>query len=168
MRRAHVQQAGFTYLGLLFAIVILGLTLSAVGVIWSTQARRDREAELLFVGDQFRQAIGRYYSNGGVFPRSLDNLLEDKRVPFPRRFLRRVYPDPMTGIADWQLVQAPDGAIMGVASSSQGKPIKVAGFRPVDATFENAQCYCDWKFTYVGPPVGGRRVLEPPNPPNPN
>lgn len=162
MSPAHQRQAGFTYLGLLFAIVILGLTLSTVGVLWSTQARREREAELLFVGDQYRQAIGRYYTNGGFYPRSLDELLEDKRVPFMRRQLRRLYPDPMSGSPDWQLVLTPDGAIMGVASSSQGRPIKVAGFRTVDAAFAGAQCYCDWKFIYTAPPVGGRRVLEPP------
>jgi type II secretory pathway pseudopilin PulG len=162
--RAQPPQHGFTYIGLLFAIAIIGITLATVGVVWSTEARRDREAQLLFVGDQYRQAIGRYLQAGGVYPQSLDELLEDKRVPLPRRFLRRLYPDPMTGSADWELIQAGDGGIMGVASTSQQQPIKVAGFRLADSTFEKAECYCNWKFIYVARGAGRRRVLPPPTP----
>ena len=54
-RTCRSAPAGFTYIGLLFAVAILGITLGAVGVVWSTQIRRDKEAELLFVGDQIRQ-----------------------------------------------------------------------------------------------------------------
>jgi type II secretory pathway pseudopilin PulG len=153
------SQAGFTYLALLFAIAIIGITLASVGVVWSTEARREREAQLLFVGDQYRQAIGRYLESGGVYPRSLDDLLDDKRSPGTRRFLRRRYEDPVTGSADWELIKAPGGGILGVASTSKQKPIKVAGFAPLDSTFEKADCYCAWKFIYVGKPVGKPREL---------
>jgi type II secretory pathway pseudopilin PulG len=169
MTRLQPREAGFTYLGLLFAIAILGITLATVGVVWSTQIRRDREAELLFVGDQYRQAIGRYYDSGGVYPRSLNDLLEDKRVPVPRRFLRRLYPDPMTGSSDWELINTGDGGIIGVASTSMATPIKVAGFPLADTAFEKADCYCAWKFIYMSKAIGRRRVLTPlpPNPLNP-
>lgn len=161
--RSQPQQ-GFTYIGLLFAIAIIGIALATVGVVWSVQARRDREQQLLFVGNQYRQAIGRYLQTGGVYPRSLDDLLEDNRVPMPRRFLRRLYPDPMTGAADWELIQSGDGGIMGVASTSQQQPIKVAGFRLADASFEKAECYCSWKFIYVSRSAAGRRRVLPPTP----
>jgi len=142
-------QSGFTYLGLLFAVAVLGITLATVGVVWSTQVRREREAQLLWVGDQYRAAIGRYRASGGQFPLALADLIEDPRFPLPRRHLRRLYPDPMTGQADWQLIMAPGGTgIIGVASNSQEKPIKQANFNPADAQFEQAQCYCDWKFIY--------------------
>ena len=144
----RVRESGFTYIGLLFAIAILGITLSTVGVVWSTQLRRDKEAELLFVGDQFRQAIGRYVASGGQYPRSLSDLVEDKRTPVPRRYLRRIYVDPLTGQYDWLPIEVPEGGIIGVASPSQDKPIKVAGFPAVDADFAKAECYCDWKFIY--------------------
>jgi type II secretory pathway pseudopilin PulG len=142
-------QCGFTYLGLLFAVAVLGITLATVGVVWSTQIRRDKEAELLWVGDQYRAAIGRYRASGGQFPLALTDLVEDSRFPVPRRHLRRLYPDPITGRADWQLIMVPGGTgIIGVASSSQDKPIKQSNFAAADAAFENAQCYCDWKFIY--------------------
>jgi type II secretory pathway pseudopilin PulG len=159
-RRGQPWQAGFTYLGLLFAIAILGVTLATVGVVWSTQIRRDKEAELLFVGNQYRTAIGRYAAGGG-YPQALADLLEDKRTPVPRRYLRRLYPDPMTGQADWQLITAPNGGIIGVASNSQNKPIKVAGFAPADAAFEKAECYCDWKFVYAPRNQWRRRLVKP-------
>jgi type II secretory pathway pseudopilin PulG len=144
----------------MFAIAILGIMLAGVGVMWSTQTRRGREAELLFVGDQYRLAITHYVAGGG-FPRQLTDLLEDTRSPVPRRYLRRLYPDPMTGQPDWQLITEPGGGIVGIASSSQGKPIKVAGFEPNDAAFANAECYCDWKFVYSPRNQWRPRIVRP-------
>jgi type II secretory pathway pseudopilin PulG len=147
-RTGSRAQRGFTYVGLMFAIAVLGITLATIGVVWSTQIRRDREAELLYIGNQYRAAIGRYLASGGQYPQELADLAEDKRFPVARHYLRRIYLDPMTNSADWQLIAAPLGGIMGVASRSQDKPIKVAGFAPEDAAFEKSECYCDWKFVY--------------------
>ena len=150
-------QGGFTYLGLLFAVAILGITLATVGVVWSTQIRREKEADLLFAGDQIRAAIGRYYAEGRVYPAALSDLLEDKRQPQVHRHLRKLYYDPMSASSDWQLIPAPEGGIMGVASTSRLKPIKQTGFEPVDAALENSECYCDWQFVYL--PRGRRGAL---------
>jgi len=152
---------GFTYVGLMFAVAVIGITLATIGVVWSTQIRREKETELLWIGGQYRMAIGMYVGAGGVYPQELSDLLEDKRFPVPRRYLRRLYPDPMTGQVDWQLVPAPGSGIMGVASSSQGKPIKVAGFPVRDALFKDAQCYCDWKFVSNGRRLRGVRQAFP-------
>ena len=160
-RISTARQRGFTYLGLLFAVVILGFALSTAGVVWSTQIRRDREVELIYAGDQIRAALSHYYAAGGQYPQELQDLLEDKRSPAVRRYLRRIYLDPMTGNADWQLILAPEGGIMGVASSSQGKPIKVAGFSPLDSSFEKAECYCDWRFINSPRNTWGRRLIKP-------
>ena len=155
------RAAGFTYLGLLFAIAILGITLATVGVVWSTQIRREKEVQLLFAGDQIRMAIGHYRASGGQYPQALTDLLDDKRSAVPQRFLRRIFLDPMTNSADWQLELAPEGGIMGVASRSSGTPIKVAGFSAADASFEKAECYCDWKFIYSPRVSRHRRVKVP-------
>ena len=157
----RARQVGFTYIGLLFAIGILGITLSTVGVVWSTQIRRDREAELLYAGDQIRTAIGHYRAAGGSYPQALADLVKDERTPAVRRFLRRVYVDPMTNSSDWQLIMAPEGGILGVASKSEDKPIKVAGFEPINSAFDNAECYCDWKFIYSPRNQRRGRVINP-------
>ena len=93
-------QRGFTYVGLLLAVALAGVALAAAGMLWSTTAKRDKEAELLFVGDQFRRAIGSYYEGtpgAKRYPQRLADLLEDKRLAITRRHLRRIYADPMTG-----------------------------------------------------------------------
>lgn len=146
------RSAGFTYAGILFAIVVLGLLLGLAGTLWSTSERREREARLLWTGDQYRRAIASYYLKGPAlikqYPQSLDDLIADQRGPLLQRHLRRIYPDPMTGEADWQLERQADGAISGVRSTSQQRPIKQTGFRPQEAAFEAAGCYCDWLFEY--------------------
>ena len=144
--------AGFTYACILFAILVIGMALAMAGTVWSTSARREREAQLLWTGDQYTRAIKSYYLRGpaGVrqFPQSLEDLVSDQRGPIPLRHLRRIYPDPVTGQADWQIERLADGAIIGLRSASQGRPIKQAGFRPDQADFEEAECYCSWLFAY--------------------
>jgi len=142
-------QSGFTYIGLLVMIVIMGLGLTVVGRVWSTTAQRERETQLLFVGHAFRTAIFSYYQSGHRFPSDLKELVQDDRFPIAKRHLRRIYVDPITGQADWTLILTPDGqSIMGVASSSQRAPIKRAGFDSVDDAFKDTDCYCAWQFVY--------------------
>src|SRR5581483_847355 len=143
------RQRGFTFIGLLIAVVILGVMLTAVSRVWKTTVQREREAQLIWVGHQYRLAIASYYSRGNRFPDTLEQLVVDERFPLPLHHLRRLYADPMTGKADWTLVLTADGQrIMGVASSSNAKPIKQAGFDLVDTDFEHADCYCAWQFVH--------------------
>lgn len=112
------KQGGFTYLAVLFAIALLGIGLVAASEVWVTTARRQRMEQLEWVGQQYTQAIGSYYeaSPGRVkaFPKSLRDLIEDRRFPFTRRHLRFLFVNPFTGAADWELLQAADGGIRGV------------------------------------------------------
>ncbi|MGE5794876.1 MAG: type II secretion system protein, partial [Bacteroidota bacterium] len=158
-------QGGFTYVGLLLAVALAGVALAAAGTLWSTAAQRDKEAELLFVGGQFRRAIGSYYEGtpgAKRYPLKLEDLLEDKRLAVTRRHLRQLYADPMTGHPDWELVRLPDGAIVGVHSRADGMPMKVANFAPSDESFANAASYRDWVFAYA--PQGGGGAAKSPAP----
>lgn len=142
---------GFTYLGLLLAVALFGLGLAAVGQVWSTVVKREREQELLFVGEQFRQAIGQYYeSSPGVkrYPRTLGDLLQDDRMPTVRRHLRRIYLDPMTGTDRWALIMQGD-QILGVHSLSKDAPLKTGNFEAPNAGFAEATAYSDWRFVYA-------------------
>jgi len=146
MRRAS---RGFTYLTVLLILALIARGLALAGEVWETAAKRDKEAELLFIGNQYRQAITRYYLAGkNQYPRALEDLLKDPRQPGIVRYLRRPYPDPFTGKAEWGTVKAPDGGVQGVYSLSEEKPVKIANFRVRDAGFESAQKYADWKFVY--------------------
>ena len=148
-----IAEAGFTYLGVMILVMIMGMGLAAFGTIYSQTAQRDKETELLFVGEQFRQAIASYYKTGpgGQYPKKLEDLVEDKRFPMPVRHLRRIYPDPITGSIDWGIVQTPDKAgIMGVFSRSEEKPIKQGNFSPTQE-FDDAENYTKWTFVYTPP-----------------
>ena len=154
------SQAGFTYLGILIIVMVMGAGLAATGTLWSTSAQREKERELLFIGNEFRQAIESYYRRSpgaSVYPKSLAELVDDKRFPMPQHHLRRVYLDPMTGKSEWGLVEAPGGAgIMGVHSLSTQAPVKTGNFRPRDEPFTDMDQYAKWTFVYA-PPAPPRR-----------
>ncbi len=142
---------GFTYLGLLLGVALFGLGLAAVGQVWSTTVKREREQELLFVGEQFRQAIGQYYeSSPGIkrYPRTLQDLVQDERTPAVRRHLRRIYLDPMTGTDRWALIMQGD-QILGVHSLSKDTPLKTGNFAALTGTFAEATADADWRFVYA-------------------
>jgi type II secretory pathway pseudopilin PulG len=150
------RQRGFTLAAVLLLTAVLGAGMAAYGELASHARQREKEQELLFVGNQFRQAIAAYYERTpGVakrFPQKLEDLLQDQRYPAPRRHLRRIYADPITGKREWGLVQAPEGGIMGVYSLSEAQPIKTGNFAPRDRTLGEVGRYSDWSFSYV-PPV---------------
>lgn len=145
------RERGFTYLTVLFIVAIMMAGLALIGEMWETSAKREREAELLFIGNQYRRAIGLFYEStpGGVkrYPRTLEELTKDPRQPATQRYLRKLHPDPL-GAAEWGIVKAPDGGVRGVYSLSEDKPLKAFGFKLRDAGFESAQRYADWKFIH--------------------
>ena len=51
-----MRARGFTYLTVLFMVAILAGGLALIGEVWHTSAMREKEAELLFVGQQYRKA----------------------------------------------------------------------------------------------------------------
>jgi hypothetical protein len=141
-------------LGALFLTALTGAYAASYATIWHQLSKREKEAELLFIGNQFREAIRRYrLSTPGPtqqYPQSLDQLLLDPRYPQARRYLRKLYPDPVTGRADWGLVVGPNGELLGVHSRSDDTPIKVAGFSAEDAAFSGKTRYSQWLFVYTG------------------
>jgi type II secretory pathway pseudopilin PulG len=147
---------GFTLVGLLALIVVISLMLAAGVQIASTAAQRDREAQLLWVGHEYRVAIGRYWSRKRAYPQTLQELLGGAPDdPVQVRYLRHLYPDPMTNAVDWVLVPAPSGGIMGVSSRSRRAPLKTGNFDDADQDFANASAYGDWQFTFL--PRAARR-----------
>ncbi len=140
---------GFTYLGLLFIITLLGLTAAMASVVWSTEQRRENERQLVFVGRQFQAAIEHYsrLATGPEprYPRELNDLLRDPRAVNVRRHLRQVYVDPMTGEREWGLIRLPDGGIVGVHSLSERTPLRQS-FAASAASQASDESYRSWRF----------------------
>lgn len=179
--RSPRRPGGFTYITVLIILAIFSGGLAVLGEVWHTAAQREREAELLFVGGEYRRAIQQYYLNGpGQYPRSLSDLIKDPRKPVVERYLRQLYPDPITGKNEWGLIKAPDGGIMGVYSLSQDRPLKTANLgrvsvataglegkdakdarsakdakAPQDPKEAKEVKYSDWKFVPTTEELGG-------------
>jgi type II secretory pathway pseudopilin PulG len=143
---------GFTYIGLMIIVAVSGIALAGVGIMWSQDQQREHEKELLFVGEQFRQAIGSYYENAPdnikQYPNKIEDLLLDKRFPAIKRHIRQIYMDPITNSTNWGL-ELQESKIIGVYSLSELKPIKKKGFPPLYEKFADFSKYSDWKFIYV-------------------
>lgn len=147
--RRH-PDAGFTYIGLMVLVAIMGVVLAATGAVWHTALKQEKERELLFIGDQFRRALKLYYQhtpgNAKRYPLNLEDLLRDPRHPGTQRYLRQIYADPVTGVAEWGVVKGPGGEIFGVYSLSKDEPLKKANFSRVNRSFEGRTRYSDWVF----------------------
>lgn len=149
--REPSRQAGFTYLGLIIFVFILGMVGAATLKIGSLLQRAHAEQELLEIGYQFSTALRTYAEatprGQPPQPSTLQELLRDTRFPNPRRHLRKIFVDPVSGKAEWGLVRAGEGGrILGVHSLSQAAPLKLANFDKRFPGFENREHIADWKF----------------------
>jgi type II secretory pathway pseudopilin PulG len=151
--RLPLVERGFTYLLLLFMVAIFSISAAIASEYWMTVVKREQEKELLFIGNQYRLAIKRFYespaSGEKSYPRALKDLLQDPRTPAVSRYIRRLYPDPMTGAQEWGVVRDEKGGIQGVFSISTEVPLKQAGFDSMDSEFEKKSQYSAWKFIYL-------------------
>ena len=141
-------QDGFTYLGVLFLIMVMGMGLASAGELWSTASRRDRERQLLWVGTQYAHALRSYYrSSPGLaqYPKELADLVQDERFPSAKHHIRQLYPDPIGG-GEWFLMRGFDGRITGISSPSTDKPLRQADFPSQWSDFNGMASYKDWQF----------------------
>jgi hypothetical protein len=152
-RRASPRlQRGVAYFWALLMVLFITLGLGRLLDNAIKGSQRSREQDLLYVGNLYRQAIQQYSESTPAgtrpYPDTLADLLRDPRYPVVRRYLRRLYPDPITG-QDFEPVIAPEGGIRGVRSPSSKQPLKTAGFREDQIRFATARRYREWEFSYV-------------------
>ena len=144
-----LRQRGFTYLGVMFIVSVLAMTAALASVVWSTELRRERERELVFVGQQFQAALERYRQRSAdpaaPYPRRLEELVHDDRGVDVQRHLRRIYVDPMTGDTQWGLIRLPNGGIVGVHSLSDRTPYP-RKFVTAGVVVPVGDTYRDWRF----------------------
>ena len=143
------KQQGFTYVLVLAAVLVVGVLAGKAARLTTVVMQAEREEELIFRGQAYQRAIRSFYESRDGFqryPQSLEDLTRDPRF-IHRRHLRALYEDPLGG--DWLVIPAPDGGIMGVASSSEASPRKAANFPAGLEMFEEAESYQDWTFVFT-------------------
>src|SRR5215467_6958105 len=148
---------GVTYLMLMFAIVLIGISTTAAAKQWKAMVQRELEADLLSKGIEIQNALALYSAtmkagrvmSGEVYPQSLAELT---RLPKP--FLRKAYADPMSH-GDWIYVRSPTGGIMGVRSKSRETPFKKHDFPQAVRHLEGRPSYFEWIFQHPNPSTAG-------------
>jgi len=146
-------EAGFSYLMVMMAITVMGLSMTMAARQWKTMVQRELEADLLAKGIEIQTALALYSAHvkagrvmpGEVYPQTLAELTRS-----PKPFLRKVYLDPV-GRGEWQLLRAPTGGIMGVRSTSRDRPIKQGDFPLAVRHFQGKPTHFDWVFQYPNP-----------------
>jgi type II secretory pathway pseudopilin PulG len=161
-KTSGVQAQGLVLLALLLFVALSSVWVALAAEVWATARQRERETELLFVGEQYRHAIESYWraspGRAKAFPNSLEVLLTDDRFPMPVHHLRRLYADPITG-GEFGLVRE-GSAIVGVYPDSKDAPRKVASFPVRYQHFTGAESYDQWRFVFM-PPRGSTTVNRP-------
>lgn len=95
-RRFLTMRSGLDDNGYIMVVLLIGIAVTAVWMAallpsWHQQSVREKEADLIFRGEQYARAIALYYrKNNQTFPTSIDVLVS-------QHYLRRKYLDPITG-----------------------------------------------------------------------
>jgi len=98
-----------------FALLLVFAMAAAVAILLYTEmprvvfeAQRVREQTLIDCGEQYQRAIQLYVRKIQRYPARIEDLENTNNI----RFLRRRYPDPMTGKDDWRLVHVGPGGVL--------------------------------------------------------
>ena len=99
IRNPKFGEAGYTLAIFVMIIAIMGIMMAAAVEIISFQAQREKEAELIFRGQQYVEGIRLYRKKYGRYPMRMKELWEaDPKV------LRQKWTDPITGSDKWGIV----------------------------------------------------------------
>jgi type II secretory pathway pseudopilin PulG len=149
------QQTGFAYLAVLVILTVIAITLASASTRNAMTAKREREKQLFFVGEQFYNAFESYYNSAQQetdrYPKTLQQLLVDNRSLKAAYHLRQFYVDPMTQQADWGLIFNENKQIVGVYSLSAEHILKTnlsADYVTVSSV-NRELVYSDLKFVYL-------------------
>jgi type II secretory pathway pseudopilin PulG len=168
-------ERGVTYLLVMLAVVLIGISVTVAAKQWKTVVQREREADLLARGIEIQAALALYSaqqqkglvvpSTSGV-PREIYPLTLEELTKQPKPVLRKAYKDPITG-SDWEFVRDPTGRIKGVRSKSKAEPFKQKDFPPVVRHFDGLTSYHDWVFQHPNASTPRAAVTQPTTPGQP-
>ncbi len=122
-KRAHHGQGGYALLTVVFFVALLAISVATVAPNIITNAKREREEEMIWRGRQYVRGIRLFYTKNHRFPTELEDLYKPKTGI---RFLRQPYKDPLnTKDGSWRLIYVgPNGVLIG---SLKNRTVNLAG-----------------------------------------
>jgi general secretion pathway protein G len=121
-----LRSVGFTLIELLVVLTIVALLLTLAAPRFFPNVNRAREVVLKQDLAAVRDALDKYYSDKGAYPKKLDDLVSE-------RYLRKVPIDPITDSAATWIPVAPEHSeaseIFDIKSGAQGNARDGSSFR---------------------------------------
>jgi hypothetical protein len=116
------MEAGYTLLMVIFMVATMMILALAVTTNVATDGRREKEAEMVWRGEQYERAIGLYQRKFGKYPTKIEDLTKQTNGV---RFLRQAYTDPMNSAdGSWRFIYVtPNGQLVGSLRPSSFLPV---------------------------------------------
>jgi hypothetical protein len=121
------REGGYAILLVLFFATLMLLGTMAIAPNILTDARREKEKELVWRGNQYKRGIKMYYRKLSKFPTSLEDLSKPQLGNV--RFMRQSYKDPMNNKdGSWRLIYVgPAGQLIGSLKPRRALQLTGAG-----------------------------------------
>ena len=150
--RGQGGERGYAMAALLVSLAVMSVLMSAALPTWRHQARREKEAELIFRGEQYVRAISLWERRmgPGTRPPNIDMLVQQK-------FLRKKYKDPMTPDGEFQPIFAGGPGLQGPGGGRQGGPAPGGG--PQAGGRQGGGASVGPQTGGIGMPSGGAGIL---------
>jgi type II secretory pathway pseudopilin PulG len=121
--RGTSAENGFAMAALLVMMSVMAIAMTVAMPVWHTATQREKEAELIFRGEQYARAIALFQRRfPGATPPDIDTLVN-------LRLLRKKYKDPITG-ADFQVVGPADGIALQGPEGGAARGLRAPGSPP--------------------------------------
>ena len=94
-----------------FMAALMIIAAVTINLSWLTQGKREKEAEMIWRGEQYKRGVRLYYHKLGKFPQSMDDLTKGNSS---LHFMRKAYKDPTTPDGNWRMIYVtPAGQLVG-------------------------------------------------------
>ena len=117
--RHRGREGGYTLVIIVLTIAIMSIFMAVAVQTVEFQMKREREAELIFRGEQYVEAIRLYKAKYGRHPMQLKEIWEANP-----KVIRKRWKDPITDSEDWGLIfLGQEGRRLGPENAFPGTPI---------------------------------------------